>query len=176
MKKKTKNSLGRNFALTIILGVFISIMVITLFNLVVDYAMEGPEYEDYCEAPRLVYTIEQCSDVNGTWVHTGTGLEGDSSSKYDGYCEYTDPCYEEYEEAQEAHNRKTFFVFAIIGFILIVLGLFLKELLLQIITLPAGAFLVIQAGISNFDDKLPVIIVFTLLIIAAVYLALRKLK
>ena len=47
-KKSKKKMSGRNFALTIILGVFIAIMVITLFNLVVSYAYEPPKYEDYC--------------------------------------------------------------------------------------------------------------------------------
>ena len=184
MAKTTKNSSSRNFALTIILGVFIAIMVITLFNLIVDYAMPGPEYEDYCKNQGPIMTEEECDEVDGTWneypnamkAEYPEGENGTVDPKPRGYCEYMDSCYEEYDAAQKVHNRQTFFVFAIIGFILIVAGLFLKELLLQIVTLPAGAFLVIQAGISNFDDKLAVIIVFTLLIIAAVYLALKKLK
>jgi len=59
---------------------------------------------------------------------------------------------------------------------LIVAGLFVHILLIQIITMPAGAFLVIEAAVKNFDDKLLVIITFSLLIIAAVYLALKKLR
>jgi len=42
--------------------------------------------------------------------------------------------------------------------------------------MPAGAVLVIESAMRNFDDKLAVIIVFALLIIAAVVLALKKLK
>jgi hypothetical protein len=58
---------------------------------------------------------------------------------------------------------------------MIAIGLFLNPLLLQIILLPAGAWLVIEGSLSNFDEKLSVIIAFALLIIAAVYLAMKKL-
>jgi hypothetical protein len=59
---------------------------------------------------------------------------------------------------------------------LIVVGLFVKPLLIQIATLPAGAVLVIEAAMKNFDNKLMVIITFSLLIATAVYLALKKLR
>ena len=72
--------------------------------------------------------------------------------------------------------RKTFFIYAVVGFALIVFGLFISALLLQIVSLPAGAFLVIEAAVKNFDDKLFVIIVYGLLIVGALYLALKKLK
>jgi hypothetical protein len=87
-----------------------------------------------------------------------------------------DLCSKDFENAQKAYNRKTFFIYAVVGFVLIVIGLFVSALLLQIVSLPAGAFLVIEAAAKNFDDKLFVIIVYGLLIIAALYLALKKLK
>ncbi len=50
MKKREKKKFsGRNLALTIILGVFIAIMIITLFNLTVTYFYEEPKYEDFCK-------------------------------------------------------------------------------------------------------------------------------
>jgi len=85
-------------------------------------------------------------------------------------------CNKEFNDAQNAYNRRTFFIYAIVGFILIVFGLFASSLLLQIVSLPSGAFLVIEAATKNFDDKLFVIITFGLLIIAALYLAIKKLK
>jgi len=85
-------------------------------------------------------------------------------------------CNKEFEDAMKSYNRSTFFIYAAIGFALLVVGLFIGVLLIQIITLPAGAFLVIEAAVKNFDDKLYVIITFSLLIIAAIYLALKKLK
>ena len=85
-------------------------------------------------------------------------------------------CGKQFDDAQKEYNRKTFFIFAIIGFALIIYGLFAGYLLLQIVSLPSGAFLVIEAATKNFDDKLFVIITFGLLIVAALYLAIKKLK
>lgn len=193
-KKKVNKLSGRNFAMTILLGVFIAIMVITLFNLVVEYIYEPPKYEDYCKG------------IEGTGAYP---VKYGVSNEVCGNCtftkalqEATDKCYQErgipvydyndkgctiamkecnmcskaFEDTMKSYNRSTFFIFAVIGFALIVVGLFINILLIQIITLPAGAVLVIEAAMKNFDDKLYVIITFSLLIIAAVYLALKKLR
>lgn len=192
--KGGKKMSGRNFALTIILGVFIAIMVITLFNLIVSYVYEGPEYEDYCKgigeigpypvkygvgneqcgnctfSPVLQKATEDCSMQNGIPIYSYDSKGCTSAVKE------CNMCQKEFEDAMKSYNRQTFFVFAAIGFALVVAGLWIGVLLMQIILLPAGAVLVIEAALKNFDDKLYVIIIFSLLIIAAVYLALKKLR
>ena len=193
-KRVAKKMSGRNFALTIILGVFIAIMVVTLFNLIVDYVYEGPNYEDFCKGVegRGPYPVkygvgnEQCGNCT---FSKSLQEETDSCALQNGISIYDydekgctsslkecNLCQKNFEDAMKEYNRKTFFIFALIGFALVVAGLFVPILLIQIITLPAGAFLVIEAAVKNFDDKLYVIITFSLLIIAAVMLALKKLK
>jgi hypothetical protein len=189
--KKNKISHGRNLALTIILGVFISIMVVTLFNLIVGYAYPNPEYSDFCSDVmfRESYPAKIAENTN-TCCNFSKSLQEEQDECYSQQgqpvFEYDihgcasalkkcDTCNKEFNDRLKSYNRETFFVFAAIGFLLIVLGLFINLLLIQLIMLPAGAFLVIESGIKNFDDKLYVIIVFSLLIIAAVYLALKKL-
>ncbi len=193
IKESKKKMSGRNFALTIILGVFIAIMVITLFNLIVSYVYEAPKYEDFCRygigTPYPVkygVGIEQC--LNCTFSQD-IQAETDACTQNGGISEYNyneygctstlkacNMCNKDFENATNTYNRRTFYVFASLGFALIVIGLSIGVLLLQIITLPAGAFLVIEAAVKNFDDKLFVILLFGLLIIAAVYLALKKLR
>lgn len=185
---------GRNFALTIILGVFIAIMLCVLVNLVVDYVYPGPEYETYCKGMigGPVYgSVEVKSGVVGGCCNSTKELqeqiqacvnEGDSPVyEYgEGGCPTSlkecNDCGKRFENSMKVYNRQVFFVFALIGFIMIVAGLFATPLLIQISLLPAGAFLVIEAAVKNFDSKLTVIIVFALLIVAAVYLALKKLR
>ena len=192
MKKRGKKEKisGRKLALTIILGVFISIMLITLFNLIVTYFYEEPNYNEFCGSMINSYPIkmgaEQC--LNCTFspelqnvVDNCTRENGIPSYNYDERgCSVSlkdcDQCNKNFETANQVYNRNTFFIYAAIGFALIVAGLFVTQLLLQIIALPAGAFLVIESAVKNFDDKLYIIITFTMLIIAAVYLALKKLK
>ena len=189
-----KKMSGRNFALTIILGVFVAIMVSTLFNLIVSYAYEPPKYDDYCKgiggagpypvkygldnaqcgnctfSKTLQEQTENCNLNNGIPVYDYDDKGCTSTLKE------CNMCNKNFEDIMNLYNRNTFFVFALIGFALIVAGLFINILLIQLITLPAGAFLVIEAAVKNFDNKLYVIIVFSLLIIAAVYLALKKLR
>jgi len=190
-KEKLK---GRNFALTILVGVFIAIMVCILFNLIVEYAYEGPKYETFCRSmmgqyavePYGKYIPEKC--LNCTFSKA-VQEEFDNCSREGGapIAEYDNNgctialkecnmCNKDFEDAMKAYNRNAFFIFAVIGFALIVAGLFVKPLLIQIATLPAGAVLVIEAAMRNFDNKLMVIITFSLLIIAAIYLALKKLR
>jgi len=194
MKKKSKKLSGRNFALTIILGVFVAIMVVSLFNLIVEYAYESPQYEDYCRGleDRQPYPVKygMSNEVCGNCTFSPE-LQEETEECYleDGLPIYNydekgctvslkecNMCSKNFEDDMSAYNRSTFFIFALIGFALIVAGLFVPVLLIQIITMPAGAFLVIEAAVKNFDDKLLVIITFSLLIIAAVMLALKKLK
>lgn len=198
MVSKSKKKLnGRSFALTILLGVFIAVMVITLFNLIVSYAYEAPTYDDFCKGiysetsyPSKPYPVtgdsylgQNCSFNKPLFEQSqACSLEGNTPvyTYDDNGCAVSlklcSDCSKRYDEAMKVYNRNTFFVFAIIGFVLIVVGLFVRPLLIQIVTLPAGAVLVIEAAVKNFDNKLYVIITFTLLIIAAIYLALKKLR
>jgi hypothetical protein len=183
---------GRNLALTIILGVFIAIMLVTLFNLVVTYFYEPPKYEDFCSGissgpyPMKYDMITSCANCTFSkalqeQVDNCTGGNGIPIYSYDDKgCTVSmkdcNLCNKNYDNAEKTYNRNTFFVYAAIGFALVVIGLFISLLLIQIIALPAGAFLVIEAAVKNFDDKLYIIITFSLLIIAAVLLALKKLR
>lgn len=191
MIKKEKFS-GRKLALTILIGVFIAIMVATLFNLLVGYVYEAPEYEKYCIStdygPYPVKTGYSNFAVNCTYSlalqeaqdvcvqQRGMAVFNYDSNGCAVSLKRCDMCQVNYENAIKSYNRSTFFIFAVIGFALIVLGLFMGSLLIQIISLPSGAFLVIEAAVKNFDDKLYVIITFALLIVAATYLALKKLR
>ncbi|MCL5018274.1 MAG: hypothetical protein M1416_00700 [Candidatus Pacearchaeota archaeon] len=191
-KGRKKKFSGRNLALTIIIGVFIAIMIITLFNLVVTYFYEEPQYDDFCKnigiepypikygtstsqclnctfSPSLQAQVEQCMQEGGMSVYNYNDEGCTVSLKM---CDF---CAKDFDNAVKTYNRNTFFIYAAIGFAMIVAGLFIGILLIQIIALPAGAFLVIEAAVKNFDDKLYIIITFSLLIVAAIYLALKKL-
>ena len=185
---------GRRLATTIILGVFVAIMLSIFVNLLISYVYEGPQYEKYCSNQIGFETVpmktipgtgitanctfnkglndvaENCSSNNGqpTYVYDNNGCAVSLKK-----CDF---CSQQFNDASKAYNRKTFFIYAIIGFILIIYGLFASSLLLQLVSLPSGAFLVIEAATKNFDDKLFVIITFGLLIIAALYLAIKKFK
>lgn len=181
---------GRNLALTIIIGIFIAIMIVTLANLIVSYAYVEPDYmkvcnnTDYYPKPYLDQKINATCAFNKTLDAEVTScIAGRGNPVYeysDNGCtmglKMCDKCNLKFEDMMKGYNRNAFFIFAIIGFLFIVWGLFDRRLLIQIIALPAGAILVIESAIRNFNDKLAVIIVLALLVIAAIYLALKKLR
>ena len=182
---------GRNFALTIILGVFIAIMLTVLVNLVVSYVYPGPEYDTFCQGKMVAPVPYYPADIKSSNCTFNKALQDQvatcSNNGNNPIYEYDNngcavalkecnDCQKRFDGAMKAYNNKVFFVFAILGFILIVAGLFVSPLLLQISLLPSGAILVIQAAMENFNSKLMVIIVLSLLIVAAVYLALKKLR
>jgi hypothetical protein len=190
-RKKKEKLKGRQLALTILIGVFLAIMIATLFNLIVTYFYEIPQYDDFCGniydnsiykynpyslcsnctfPKELQNQSEVCGQQNGITVYEYDEKGCAISIKE---CNF---CSKEFETAEKTYNMNTFFIYALIGFALVVIGLFIPILLIQITSLPAGAFLVIEAAVKNFDDKLYVIITFSLLIIAAIYLALKKLR
>jgi len=192
MPGKKGDSSGRKLALTILIGVFIAIMVITLFNLLVSYFYEPPEYDKFCNftdsSPYPVKVGYSNCAVNCTFSQVlqdeqdkcvqqrGMAIFSYDSNGCASSLKNCDMCSVNFENSMKEYNRSNFFIYALIGFALIVAGLFIHNLLIQIITLPSGAFLVIEAAVKNFDDKLYVIIVFALLIVAATYLAVKKLK
>ena len=189
MALEVEGTRGRKLALNIIVGVFISIMVITLVNLIVSYTYASPEYNNYCNQSVYSYpkpyTMPQVNcTFNKTLDDQANQCISDGGNPIYNYndngcstgLQKCDLCQKQFDEATKSYNRNSFFIFALIGFILIVAGLFASTLLLQIISLPAGAILVIEAAIKNFNDKLAVIIVLALLVAAAIYLALKKLR
>lgn len=195
MVEKREKLKGRRLAITIILGVFVAIMIGIFVNLLVSYIYEGPQYDKFCPQnmgfesqlaktlPGTGYITVNCTfnkalnDVaENCSLNSGQPIYEYNSAGCATSMKECDTCNKEFNDATKSYNRKTFFIFAIIGFALIVFGLFNTGLLLQIVTLPSGAFLVIEAATKNFDDKLFVIITFGLLIIGALYLAIKKFK
>ena len=137
---------GRRLALTILLGIFVAIMLTIFVNLVVSYFYEGPQYDKYCAGSmREPYPIKYGYDVGICQNCTYSQVlqeQVDSCQKDGGNAVYNydsrgctvslkscDMCNKEFNDAQNAYNRRTFFIYAIVGFILIVFGLFASSLL-----------------------------------------------
>ena len=87
-----------------------------------------------------------------------------------------DECWEEYDAAREPYNQKRFYIFAGIGFALLIFGLFIKEMLLQITGLASGGILVFEGIVSNLQDKLIVFISLLAILVIFGVLAYRIIK
>lgn len=137
-------------ALTIIVSIILTVIMISLVNVGTSIILEEPEYEDYCAKADMRYEPQVTT-------------EGEIEKLNQDYEE----CNEEYEEARKPYNQYRYYIFAGIGFALLLAGLFFKENIIQLTGLAAGGILVAEGIVINLDNK--VIVFFSLLAILAVF-------
>lgn len=145
-------------ALSILISIILTIIIVSLVNVGTSLFLDEPKYDDFCgnvSVPNM--------DKNGTIP------EGE-------YMKAMDDCSREYEHAMEPYNQVRFYIFAVIGFILLIAGLFLHELLLQITGLAAGGILVFEGIVTNLQDKMIVFVALVAILIIFGILAYRIIK
>ena len=159
--------MANRLALTIIVSIILTAIIISLVNVGTALFLPSPDYNDFCGKiiePKLsqnqVITQELCEASNGIW--TAQDIECITTPCPQGYCDYYSKCQKEYESAMKPYNQIRYYIFAGIGFILLLLvGLFALENMIQLTGLATGGILVVQGIVMNFQNKT---IVFTSLI------------
>jgi hypothetical protein len=168
-------------ALSIIIGIILTVIIVSLVNVGTSLFLNEPQYERYCNtttSPNLEtydnITKETCESHNGTW--TPQNIQCIKAPCPQGYCDFYQKCNQQYNEAQKPYNQKRFYVFAFIGFILLIFGLFVREMLLQITSLGSGGILVFEGIVSNLQEKLIVFISLLAILIIFGIIAYRVIK
>jgi hypothetical protein len=156
---------ANRIALTIIVSIILTIIVVSLVNVGMTLVKDNPEYNDYCDirTQEQPTTLERCEELGGKWNAEGKTYPrqiptAPEQPEIDGYCDLYYTCNMEWEEANKAYNQLRFYVFAGIGFILLLVGLFSPELMIQLTGLATGGILVSQGIIINFENELIVFI------------------
>jgi len=137
-------------ALTIIVSIILTVILISIVNVGTSILLEKPEYEDYCSV-----------DIVKVLPSNATDFEMEEYNKRQR------ECHEEYENAQKPYNQYRYYIFAGIGFILLLVGLFAKENMIQLIGLAAGGILVAEGIVTNWQNK--IIVFFSLLAILIIF-------
>ena len=132
-----------------ILGIFLAGMIAGFVNLGIEVFHSSPKYESYC-------TPEIVSKENIDY--------------------YPKQCDLDYQEAMKLYNQNIFWVLAPIGFILVLLGIFYSNLLINLTGIFGGSFLVIESIIRNLSNKITAFITLGLIILLIGYLAFKKFK
>lgn len=169
-------------ALTIIISIILTAIIVSTVNVGTSLFLDAPEYRDYCgdlrTATPVVKGIEnesiactqdarECED--GSFVSRDPNLGCEFPSCKDEF----KTCYDDYENALKPFNQYRFYIFAGLGFLLLLLGLFISEELIQITGLATGGILVLQGIIMNLENKLVVFISLILILIIFGVLAWR---
>ena len=129
--------MANKLALTIIVSIILTVIVISIVNVGTALFLEEPEYEDYCGA-------------SITKMRIGPDA---TDEEIDAINEEQEKCSDEYRDSLKPYNQIRYYIFAGIGFILLLVGLFAKENMIQLTGLGTGGILVTQGIVMNFENK-----------------------
>lgn len=177
-----------NIIITIFASIILVALIISIVNIGLSLFYEAPEWDDFCGGYRA-RPLEKSVDINEEIVcpaivrtcDDGTTLAPDPERN----CEFPscssdfDTCQDEYENARDNYNQIRFYVFAALGFLLLIFGLYSKEFLMQWPSLASGGILIIEGVVVNFENKITVFISLILILVVFGYLArkiINKLK
>lgn len=137
-------------ALTIIVSVILTVILISLVNVGTSIIIERPDYRDYCADLTPKYVQANLSDEEAARLS-----------------EQSVRCDEDYDNAMKPYNQYRYYIFALVGFALLLIGLFSKENLIQLTGLATGGILVAEGVVINAQNK--VIVFFSLLAILIIF-------
>ncbi len=139
----------------VLISIILTVVLVSIVNVGTSIFLERPNYEDYC-------------------VDDGT------------ICDFRDdeipkPCIRDcdtdaFNDADKDYNQIRFYIFAGLGFILMLSGLFIPELMVKIIGLSAGGIMVTQGIVFNFSNKIAVFISLITILLILGFFAVRVVK
>jgi hypothetical protein len=161
VKKKSKVGSGFKILTMVLISIIITAVVVALVNIGLSIFLSQPEYDDFCdvgvERPILVG-----EDVDDT-------LKDEISEEFK-------QCNAEYEEARDSYNQIRFYVFAVIGLVLLVVGLFVEEIVIRSVGLASGGILILEGAVVNLENKIAVFILLLVILVVVGYLSRRVLR
>ena len=156
-----------NFVILALVTVILTVIVVSLVNVGMSIFYDSPNYSGYCP---YYQTQETCETGGGTWINNTdyrTDVQGVTKPvPIGGYCQYdTTTCNEEYNDALSNYNQIRFYVFAGLGLVLSLAGLFIMIPLVQYPALLSGLVLIGESIIFNFANKTAVFITLIVVLI-----------
>lgn len=167
--------------LTIIVSIILTIILVSLVNLGLSIFLEDPEYEDFCgyigAEPITQNGIVVCAEDTKECPDGRTiPREPTLGCEFPPCSEKFTTCQEEFKEAQKPYNQIKYYILAGIGFILLMTGIFSREMMVQLTGLITGGILVTEGIVINFENKVVVFISLLLILIIFSFIAWRVIK
>jgi len=139
----------------VLISIILTAVLIALVNVGISLTYDYPNYEDYCNSSIYKpYPIEPTQEELLA----------------------QEQCNKEYNEAVASYNQIRFYIFAGLGFLLMIAGLFIAEIITKIVGLSAGGILTIQGIVMNFQNKWAVFISLLAILIIFGVLAVKVIK
>lgn len=184
----------KNKGFLIFLGVIFAIALWGLANLGVYVFYQAPMYDDYCGYAKYPYPIEGekpvcpaiCTTVyeiqDGQCVlddcYSGCGPDGVNTFDKQSQCEFAltgKDCNTAYNDANIKYTNTTFYIYLIVGLVIALIGLFVANIMFQIMGVGAGSALLIEAVMKNWQNNKVMAFIAGLLVLGIlVYVAWKK--
>jgi len=165
-------------ALSILISIILTVIIVSTVNVGTSLFLKEPEYDKFCNYTKTIpletydnITKDVCEQHNGTW--TPQNVQCIKAPCPQGYCDFYQKCSQAYSDAQKPYNQYRFYIFAGLGFILLLVGLFAVENLIVITGLATGGILVFEGIVQNWQNKMIVFIALIAILIIFGILAWR---
>jgi len=165
-------------ALSILISIILTVIIVSTVNVGTSLFLKEPEYDRFCNYTKTIpletydnITKDVCEQHNGTW--TPQNVQCIKAPCPQGYCDFYQKCSQAYSDAQKPYNQYRFYIFAGLGFILLLVGLFAVENLIVITGLATGGILVFEGIVQNWQNKTIVFISLIAILIIFGILAWR---
>ena len=152
----------------------LGIGIIIIFGLLLWQGIEAfypsPDWNKMCGDKSTIpaSTQETCVAAGGRWNPDSAPKAVDSQGNViAGYCDLYYQCQQDYDEAMKGYNQIRFYIVAVIGFILLLTGLFATENIIQLTGLATGGILVGEGVVLNFRNE--IVVFATLLAILIIF-------
>jgi hypothetical protein len=139
----------------VIVSIILTIILVSMVNVGMSLFYKEPNYSDFCN-----------SSIYKPYPVEPTPAEILAQEQ----------CNAEYNSAMSDYNQIKFYIFAGLGFLLMIFGLFVPEIITKVVGLSAGGILVTQGIVYNFQNKWAVFITLFFVLIIVGVLAVRIVK
>jgi hypothetical protein len=162
-----------NKTFSIIISIILTALIISVINVGVNLVLNQPEYNDFCNISSSIdnsnITQEFCEKNDGIWY-------SNYSKNNENYCDFYTNCSKFYNDELDSYHIKQFYIFIALGFIFLILGIFINDNLIQLTGLLSGGVLIIQSVTLTSSDKFSIFIILLGVLISVGVFAWRKLK
>lgn len=173
--------MATKLGLSILISIILTIIIVSTVNVGVSLFLNEPQYDKFCNTTKTIpietydnITKDICETNNGTW--NPQNIQCVKAPCPQGYCDFYAKCSQAYSEAQKPYNQQRFYVFAGLGFLFLLIGLFAIENLLQITGLATGGIMVFEGIIMNLENKLVVFLSLIAILVIFSILAWRVIR
>lgn len=145
-----------SIALTVIIIVILSALLIFITNLGISTFYNTPKYDDYCRGCVSPSPIVDKSDTINQACYQS--------------------CQEDYNNALKSYSQNIFYILAGLGLLFLLLGLFINMSIIQYTGLISGGVLAIEGIVRNFESKTSVFVASVALFVIFIVFAVIKFR